>query len=113
MAAPAPRAISRRVPGSREGNVTLDAAAARTDDRRSASRHQLHVRQPVRQRAPQRFGADRVAVDDDREHPVGQMTRIAPAFQLQRFRRRRILALRRCRVRVAAVGAHESIDHQF
>ena len=54
-----------------------------------------------------------VAVRDDRERAAGEVPRIGPAGELERLGRRRVLAARRRRIGIAAVGAHQAVDHQL
>ena len=72
-----------------------------------------HVEQPVGEDAPQvlRFGS--IAVHDHRIDAAGEVTRIRLSLQLQLFRPHRILSARRGDVGIAAVGAHQPVDHQF
>ncbi len=47
-----------------------------------ARRHELHVGQPVHERASQRLGSCRVSVHDDREHAIREVPRIMPALEV-------------------------------
>src|SRR6185436_16502221 len=53
------------------------------------------------------------AVHNDGEHAAGEVTRIAPSGELEFFRFFHTLPARRRRIRIAAVGADEAIDHQL
>jgi hypothetical protein len=58
-----------------------------------------------------RNDADGVSVHHDRELTAGEKAGVGPAGQLQGLGLGRTLAVGQARVEIAAVGAHETIDH--
>src|SRR5437867_1772252 len=87
-------------------DVTVDAAGA-------AGLNQLHVEEPVRERAAQYVCAGRVAMHEDRKRATGEMARVVPAVELQLLRQLGGFSARRCWIRIAAVGTDEAIHHQL
>lgn len=102
------RIVIQRGMGCRVGLHVADIAirfchAARGDER--------HVGEPVGQRTAEVFGASAIAVDGDAKESAGEMFRIGPALELERFGLLGDLAMRRRWIGIPAIGSHEAVDH--
>src|ERR1700743_894128 len=67
--------------------------------------------QPVGQKTTRGLGSDAVSVSDDTEMPALQMLGIRPSLEVQLFGLLGGLAMGRARIRIAAVGAYQPINH--
>src|SRR5690349_10525054 len=76
-------------------------------------RDHADVTHPVSEDAPKVFCTGRVAVHHHRKDTPGEVTRVGPAGQLQPFGFNGILAAGRSRIRIAAVGAYQTVDHEL
>src|SRR5258708_6913520 len=95
------------------GRVGLVVADIPVEPRLEARVDEADPVEPIRKRASRVLYTSDVAMDDEAVHASLEMLGIRPALQLDFLRLPGVLAMGEGGIRIAAVGAHQPVHHEF